>query len=111
MSKLHVTSGTKTCNRLKSILLFPCDKMKHRIQKSLHQHPKTGHHQTFPPAAQHPNQAWKPKSSSSLAVFLPGFTVDRGSWMSQAWQEPSWGDTGTRLRPLGTSQLFSPRLC
>jgi len=26
MSKLHVTSGTKTCNRLKSILLFPCDK-------------------------------------------------------------------------------------
>lgn len=26
MSKLHVTSGTKTCSRLKSILLFPCDK-------------------------------------------------------------------------------------
>lgn len=26
MSKLHITSGTKTCNRLKSILLFPCDK-------------------------------------------------------------------------------------
>lgn len=26
MSKLHVTSGTKTCSRLQSILLFPCDK-------------------------------------------------------------------------------------
>lgn len=82
--------------------------MKHRIQKSLHQYPKTGH-QTSLPAAEHWNKAWKPKSSSSLGVFLLSFTVDRGLWLSQAWQELCWG-RGTRLSPLRSSeQRFSPR--
>lgn len=40
MSKLHKTSGTKTCNRLKPILLFPCDKRNTEYIKSLHQYSK-----------------------------------------------------------------------
>lgn len=55
----------------------------------------------FLPAAEHLNKASKPKSS--LGVFLLSFTVDGGLWVSQAWQEPSWG-RGTRLLPLRSSQ-------
>lgn len=111
MSKLHVTSGTKTCNRLKSILLFPCDKWntEYRSHYTSIQNQDTTKH-----PFQRPN-TWTRRGNQNpthpLVFFLLSFTVDGGLWVSQTWQELSWGRGRTRLSPLRSSRpTFSPRI-